>query len=201
MIRFALSYLCFAAVALAADSTPTVASGQPAPDFAFTDSAGQKLRLSDLRGRVVVLEWLTPACPYVQRHYRSGNLPATQTFAAGTGAVWLQLNSNAIGDLDPQVSADWQKKQGVVARAYIRDRTGEIGRRYGALTTPHLYVIDRAGTLVYQGAIDDQPSGSVATAASARNFIKETLTALQAGQPVAVSTTKPYGCHIKYGAD
>lgn len=176
-----------------------VESGQPAPDFTFTDLAGRTQKLSDFRGKVVVLEWLNPACPYVVRHYRSGNMPSTQAAAAADGAVWLQVNSTAMGDLDPAKSAEWQQKQGVVATAYIRDQSGKLGRLFGAQTTPHCFVIGRDGTLVYQGAIDDQPQASQANTSSAHNYVKAVLAAVNAGRPVEVATTPPYGCGVKYG--
>jgi len=176
-----------------------VESGQPAPDFTFTDLAGRTQKLSDFRGKVVVLEWLNPACPYVVRHYRSGNMPSTQAAAAADGAVWLQVNSTAMGDLDPAKSAEWQQKQGVVATAYIRDQSGKLGRLFGAQTTPHCFVIGRDGTLVYQGAIDDQPQASQANTSSAHNYVKAVLAALKAGRPVGVAATPPYGCGVKYG--
>ena len=176
-----------------------VESGQPAPDFTFTDLAGRTQKLSDFRGKVVVLEWLNPACPYVVRHYRSGNMPSTQAAAAADGAVWLQVNSTAMGDLDPAKSAEWQQKQGVVATAYIRDQSGKLGRLFGAQTTPHCFVIGRDGTLVYQGAIDDQPQASQANTSSAHNYVKAVLAAVKAGRPVEVATTPPYGCGVKYG--
>lgn len=176
-----------------------VESGQPAPDFTFTDLAGRTQKLSDFRGKVVVLEWLNPACPYVVRHYRSGNMPSTQAAAAADGAVWLQVNSTAMGDLDPAKSAEWQQKQGVVATAYIRDQSGKLGRLFGAQTTPHCFVIGRDGTLVYQGAIDDQPQASQANTSSTHNYVKAVLAAVNAGRPVEVATTQPYGCGVKYG--
>ena len=190
-------------VLFAAGAAPAVlagvASGQSAPDFTFTDLAGRTQKLSDFRGKVVVLEWLNPACPYVVRHYRSGNLPSTQAAAAADGAVWLQVNSTAMGDLDPAKSAEWQKKQGVAATAYIRDQSGKLGRLFGAQTTPHCFVIGRDGTLVYQGAIDDQPQASQANTPSAHNYVRAALAAVKAGRPVEVATTPPYGCGVKYG--
>lgn len=188
---------------LAAGAAPAVRagveSGKLAPDFTFTDLAGKTQKLSDFRGKVVVLEWLNPACPYVVRHYRSGNMQSTQTAAAADGAVWLQVNSTAMGDLDPAKSADWQKKQGVVATAYIRDQSGTLGRLFGAQTTPHCFVVGRDGTLVYQGAIDDQPQASQANTPAAHNYVKAALAAVKAGRPVEVATTPPYGCGVKYG--
>jgi hypothetical protein len=197
------SLLCLAVFFLAClpVARAAVASGQPAPDFTFTDLAEKTRKLSEFRGKVVVLEWLNPACPYVLRHYRSGNLPGTQAGAAADGAVWLQINSTAMGDLDSAKSVEWQKKNGVIATAYIRDQEGRIGRLYGARTTPHLYVIAKDGTLAYQGAIDDQPGASVANTTSAHNYVKAALAALKAGKPVEKTTTEPYGCAVKYGAE
>ena len=174
-----------------------VESGKPAPDFTFTDLAGKTQKLSDFRGKVVVLEWLNPACPYVVRHYRSGNMQSTQTVAAADGAVWLQVNSTAMGDLDPEKSVEWQKKQGVVA--YIRDQSGKLGRLFGAQTTPHCFVIGRDGTLAYQGAIDDQSQATQANTPASHNYVKAALAALKAGQTVEKATTQPYGCGVKYG--
>jgi hypothetical protein len=106
-----------------------------------------------------------------------------------------------MGDLDGEKSAEWQKKQGVTATAYIRDQSGKLGRLYEAQTTPHLYVISGNGTLVYQGAIDDQPSASIATTRSAHNYVQAALAALKAGRPVEMPTTQPYGCGVKYGSE
>ncbi|MEY4939565.1 MAG: hypothetical protein RIQ93_1300 [Verrucomicrobiota bacterium] len=175
--------------------------GQPAPEFAFTDLSGAAHKLSEYRGRIVVLEWLSPACPFVVRHYRSGSMPATQALAAADGVVWLQINSAAMGDLDPAKSIGWQKKQGVIATAYIRDAAGKIGRLYGAQTTPHLFVIAKDGTLAYQGAVDDQPSASQAATSLAHNYVQAAIAALKAGQPVPRIATQPYGCAVKYGSE
>jgi hypothetical protein len=174
-------------------------SGRPAPDFTVTDLAGRTHRLADYRGRIVVLEWTAPACPYVLRLYKSGSLPATQQAAAAAGAVWLQVNSSAMGDLDPGKTREWQRKNGVRADGYIRDVSGELGRRFGAQTTPHLFVIAADGTLAYQGAIDDQPGASLANTMAAHNHVKAALAALAAGRPVETAATRPYGCSVKYG--
>ena len=177
-----------------------VESGKPAPDFTFTDLSGKTHTLSEYRGKVVVLEWLNPGCPVVLRHYRSGSMPSTQAAAAKEGAVWLQINSSAMGDLDVVKSVEWQTKNGAVATAYIRDQSGALGRLYGAETTPHLYVISKDGVLAYQGAIDDQPNASQANTMSAHNYVKAALAALKAGKPVEKSSTPSYGCGVKYGA-
>jgi hypothetical protein len=201
LIHICLCVTATMAACLAPLARAAVDSGKPAPDFTFIDLSGKTQKLSDYRGRIVVLEWLNPGCPFVLRHYRSGNMPGTQAMAAADGAVWLQVNSTAMGDLDPAKSSEWQKKQGVIATAYIRDQSGKLGRLYGAQTTPHLFVIAQDGTLVYQGAIDDQPNASLATTMSAHNFVKAALAALKAGKPVQTTTTQPYGCGVKYSGD
>jgi peroxiredoxin len=180
-------------------SCAAVESGKPAPDFTFTDLGGVKHTLAEYRGKIVVLEWLNPNCPVVGRHYRSGNLPGTQVAAAADGVVWLQINSSSMGDLDAAASVAWQKKQQVVATAYIRDQSGQLGRLYGAETTPHVFVIARDGTLAYQGAVDDQPNASQANTTAAHNYVKAAIAALKAGRPVETPATKPYGCGVKYG--
>ncbi|HEY1106977.1 MAG TPA: redoxin domain-containing protein [Opitutaceae bacterium] len=191
----ALIALGWASSALAADD------GKAAPDFAIADILGKTHRLSDYRGKIVVLEWLNPACPYVTRHYRSGNLPSTQAAAAEAGAIWLQVNSTAMGDLDAAKTLEWQKKQGVIATAYLRDVDGKLGRLYQAQKTPHLYVIAPDGTLAYQGAIDDQPQATQANTLSAHNYVKAAIAALKAGKPVEKPATEAYGCAVKYGAE
>jgi len=137
----------------------------------------------------------------VVRHYKSGNMQSTQKAAATDGAVWLQVNSGSIGDLDAAKTVEWQTKQGVTATAYIRDVTGKLGRLFDAKTTPHLFVIGKDGTLVYQGAIDDQPNASVTNTTSAHNYVKAALAALRAGKPVETTSTPSYGCGVKYGAE
>ena len=186
---------------LASPCRAAVASGEPAPDFTVTDIAGKSHSLAAYRGKIVILEWVAPGCPYVLRHYRSGNMPNTQSAALADGAIWLQINSSAIGDLDPAKTVEWQAKNKVVATAYIRDDNGKLGRLYGAQTTPHLYVIAKDGILAYQGAIDDQPNASVANTTSAHNYVKAALTALKSGKPVEKTQSQPYGCGVKYGAE
>ncbi len=180
-----------------------VQAGKAAPDFSFTDLNGKTHKLSDFRGKPVVLEWVNSGCPVVKRHYNTGNMQSTQQDAAAHGAVWIQINSGhpgAQGDLDNAKALEWQKKQGVVATAYTRDHAGKIGRLYGAKTTPHMYVIDAQGTLVYHGAIDDNPGADdAAETKAAKNYVKAALGALKAGKPVEKSSSKAYGCGIKYG--
>jgi peroxiredoxin len=172
--------------------------GQPAPDFALTDINGRTHKLSDYRGKVVVIEWVNSGCPIVKAHYDAKNMQDTQKFAAEHGAVWLQINTSAPGaqgNLSDKAAADWQKKTGVVATAYLKDPTGKTGRLYHAQTTPHMYVVNKEGTLAYQGAIDSGNSRDIPTAT---NYIKAALASLKDGKPIEKHTTKAYGCAIKY---
>jgi hypothetical protein len=202
----ALRTLClFALVAAAATCSSKalggVAVGKPAPDFSLTDINGQVRRLSDYRGKTVVLEWTNPECPIVQKHYRSGNMPALQKSATADGVVWLSINSGhpgAEGDYAPAQVAEWLSSTGASPTAYMRDPDGMVGHLYGARATPHMFVIAGNGTLVYAGAIDSIPSADPADIAQATNYVRAALDALKAGRPVAVATSRAYGCAVKY---
>lgn len=175
--------------------------GKPAPDFTLTDINGTTRKLSDFKGKTVVLEWVNPECPIVQKHYESGNLPATQKTATADGVVWLLINSGspgAQGDFDKAKVAAWSKQTGAAPTAYFRDQNGKVGRLYSAKTTPHLFVITKEGTLVYDGAIDSIRSADVADIAKATNYVNAALAAVKAGKPVEPSATQPYGCSVKY---
>jgi peroxiredoxin len=176
--------------------------GEPAPAFTLTDLAGKSHQLADFKGKTVVLEWTNPECPFVVKHYESsGNLPATQKAATADGVVWLQINSAAAGkqgDYDVAAVQAWLAKNQAAATAYLRDRDGKVGKAYGAKTTPHLYVINPEGVLVYQGAIDSNRSTDAKDIADAENYVKSALAALKAGKPVATPSTQPYGCGVKY---
>jgi len=191
--------------ALAAVLVPGVraaaAVGAPAPEFTLTDLDGRPQALSALRGRIVVLEWVNPECPFVRKHYESGNLPRLQKAATADGVVWLSVNSardGAQGDYDRAAVAAWAQATGAAPTAYLRDRDGAVGRLYGARTTPHLFVIDAAGTLAYAGAIDSIRSADAADIADATNYVTAALDALKSGRPVAKPSTQPYGCPVKY---
>lgn len=175
--------------------------GAPAPDFSVTDIQGKAHRLSDYKGKTVVLEWINPECPFVVKHYGSGNIPKLQKTATADGVVWLTINSarrGAQGDYDAGAAQGWLSKKGAAQTAYLRDQDGKVGRLYGAKTTPHMYVIDPAGTLVYNGAIDSIRSADVDDLAKAENYVASALTAVKAGKPVAKATSQPYGCGVKY---
>lgn len=193
------------AVALAAPLVNAVAApeiGRAAPDFTLTDIHGQKRALSDFKGRTVVLEWVNPDCPFVQKHYdKSGNIPGLQQTAAADGVVWLQINSAAPGkegDYDNARAEGWQQRVHASATAYFRDQDGKVGKLYDARTTPHLFIIDPQGTLIYAGGIDNIRSANPADIAKATNHVKEALADLKAGRAVRTSAAKPYGCSVKY---
>ncbi len=175
--------------------------GQAAPDFTLTDINGKTHNLADYEGKTVVLEWVNPECPFVVKHYASGNMPATQKAATADGVVWLSINSGhagAQGDFDATQVAAWTKSTGAAPTAYLRDQTGAVGRLYGAKTTPHMYIITAEGTLVYNGAIDSIRSSKQTDIAKAENYVNSALAALKAGQPVKNANTQPYGCSVKY---
>ena len=177
--------------------------GQPAPAFSATDTAGTAVKLSDFKGRHVVLEWVNPGCPYVQKHYGAGNMQATQKGAIDQGVVWLTVNTTARDHADyksPAEMAAWMKAQKAAASATLMDSDGTLGRAYGARTTPHLYLINPAGTLVYAGAIDSRPTANPADIAGATNHVKVALSESLAGKPPSAPSTRPYGCSVKYGS-
>jgi hypothetical protein len=177
------------------------AVGQPVPDFTLPDVNGRQVSLAAFRGRTVVLEWNNPECPFTQKHYDSGNMQRTQAAATGEGVVWLSINSSAPGNQGHMEAAEARE---VVAEAgarpthYLLDPSGEVGRLYGARTTPHMYVINGEGALVYAGAIDDRPTADSDDVEGARNHVLAALADLRAGRPVSVPTSRPYGCNVKY---
>ena len=175
--------------------------GQPAPNFTLPDSNGRQVSLADFRGKTVVLEWNNPDCPFTRKHYDSGNMQGTQTAAARDGAVWLSVNSSAPGNqghMDAAEAREAIAEAGARPTHYLLDPRGEVGRLYGAATTPHMYVIDGAGTLVYAGAIDDKPTADADDINGARNHVLAALSELKAGKAVSVPTSRPYGCNVKY---
>jgi len=194
-----LGYVAIATVAapVRADAVP----GKPAPDFTATDSNGRSHKLSDLKGKTVVLEWTNDGCPYVRKHYGSGNMQALQKDAADKGIVWLTVISSAKGEqghVDGAGANRLTADRKATPAAVLLDPAGTIGRAYGAKTTPHMYVIDKDGKLVYNGAIDDKPTANTADIKGARNYVKEALAAVTEGKPVAVASTRAYGCSVKY---
>lgn len=192
----------FLAAALAASPVAAdVVPGQPAPAFTLPSAAGRPVSLADYRGKVVVLEWNNPGCPFVRKHYGSGNMQRIQAAAERDGAVWLTVNSGAPGkqgNMDAAQAAAFVRAQHATPTAYLLDPAGKVGRAYGARTTPHMFVIDRAGRVAYAGGIDDKPTADPADIGTARNLALAAVTDLAAGRPVAVAESRPYGCSVKY---
>ena len=193
---FALPLLLAAAGAQAAATV-----GQPAPDITLKDTTGKTVRLSEFKGKHVVLEWTNPGCPFVRKHYDSGNMPATQKDAAGRDVVWLAVNSTekASGDyLEPAKLTSWLKERQSVPTAILMDEEGTAGRAYGARTTPHMYIVNPQGQLIYAGGIDSIASAKADDIPRATNYVKTGLAEALAGKSLTASTTRPYGCSIKY---
>lgn len=202
----ALSVFMLAGISAAmAQNTPAATVkpeiGKPAPDFTGTDSNGQEQKLSKYAGKIVVLEWTNPECPFVKKHYDSGNMQKLQKELTATDVVWLTINSGAEGqqgNLTAEAANIYMKEKDGSSTAYILDPTGEIGRMYDAKTTPHMFVIDAEGKLVYEGAIDDNDSTKPEDTATAKNYVREAVKALALQGTVATPQTKPYGCSVKY---
>jgi len=182
-----------------AHAAPAV--GQKAPDFVATDTQGKQHRLSDFAGKYVVLEWTNPGCPFVQKHYNSGNMPATQKAATARGVVWLSINSTerASSDfLQPVALDNWMKERKASPSATLMDPDGAIGQTYGARTTPHMFIIDPQGVLVYAGGLDSIASARQEDIKSATNYVNQALAEAFDGKPISAASTRAYGCSIKY---
>ena len=207
MKRFALAATYAAAFAIAASAAPmawaAATVGQPAPNFTATDTSGKTVSLADFKGKHVVLEWVNPGCPFVVKHYSSGNMQGTQKDATAKGVVWLAISSTAPDASDykkPTDLAAWMQAQKAAATATLMDDDGKLGKAYGARTTPHMYVVNPAGTLVYAGAIDSKASSNAADIAGASNYVKQALSESLAGKPVSTASSRPYGCSVKYSS-
>jgi peroxiredoxin len=178
-----------------------VAPGSPAPDFKGTDSNGVQHSLSQYRGKYVVLEWTNKGCPYDQKHYLSGSMENLQKEWTAKGVIWLSVISSAPGQqgyVTPAEENAYLKTLNAAPTAVLLDPSGTIGRLYEAKTTPHMFVIDPNGKLIYQGAIDNKPTTDQADLKGAQNYLNDALNAALAGKPVAVQSTRPYGCSVKY---
>jgi peroxiredoxin len=201
MKRFA-SLMAVASFALGATlAQAAVSVGQAAPDFKVTDTAGKQHSLSAYKGKFVVLEWVNPGCPFVQKHYDTANMQSTQKAAEAKGVVWLTVSSTApdAGDYKkPAALAAWIKEKGAVPTATLMDDDGKVGKAYGARTTPHMYVVDPQGKLVYAGAIDSKATARKDDVKTATNYVTAALDESLAGKAVSKATSEPYGCSIKY---
>jgi len=191
-IRIALT-VAVLAIAGSVAAGAGVAVGQAAPGFTLTDTAGNSVSLSDYAGKVVVLEWLNPDCPYVKRHYKAGTMKKLATTYGAEGVVWLTINTTNY--MDAAANAEF-KAANDLPYPILVDQSGEVGHLYGAATTPHMYIIDGDGKLVYIGAIDDDPRGDGGDGAT--NYVAAALDEVLAGNSVTTAETKPYGCSVKY---
>lgn len=177
--------------------------GAPAPAFTLADSNGGKRSLADFKGKTVVLEWTNHECPYVGKHYRGKNMQALQKKWTAQGVVWLSVISSAPGEqghVTPQQANKLTAERGAAPTAVLFDPTGKVGHAYGARATPHMFVIDREGVLVYMGGIDDQPSARLEDLKVARNYVDQALTELAQGKPVSYTNSRAYGCSVKYAS-
>ncbi len=201
MTRFALAAALAAILATPGAALAVAQVGQPAPAFTLTDSEGKSLALADFAGKTVVLEWTNHQCPFVVKHYGAGNMQAQQRAAVADGVVWLTINSSAPGKqghIDAATAKRLAAEQSAGRSAYLFDPSGDVGRAYGAKTTPHMYVIDPTGVLRYAGAIDSIPSADQDDIPKATQYVSTALAELAAGKPVGTPVTQPYGCSVKY---
>ncbi len=199
LIRLLLAATAATGTVVGAAHAATV--GQSAPDFTALDTQGKPVKLSDFKGKHVVLEWTNPGCPFVVKHYGSGNMQALQKEFTAKGVVWLAINSTETGNNDYRKPADlaaWVAQQKATPTATLMDEKGTVGKAYAARTTPHMYIVDPKGTLVYAGGIDSVPSANPKDIATATNYVRQGLNEALAGKPISAATTKPYGCSIKY---
>lgn len=191
------------ALVLAASAVPVAAqqAGSQVPDFTLADTAGKPVHLSDYRGKFVVLEWTNPECPFVQSHYQARTMQGLQQTWGAKDVVWLTINSTNQQHSEYKPAAamqGWIRTQGAAPKAVLIDGSSAVGRAYAAKTTPHMFVVDPAGKVVYDGAIDDHRSARAAAHSATDNFVQAALTEATAGKPVKVASTTPYGCSIKY---
>jgi peroxiredoxin len=196
---YVTTVLCTLAWAALVEAAPKI--GKPAPDFTAVDSQGIKHSLADYRGKIVILEWTNHQCPFVGKHYNTGNMQALQQYATGSGVTWLSVISSAPGTQGyvsgPEADALTAKRR-AAPTAVLLDPQGVVGRLYDARTTPHMYIIDATGTLVYMGGIDDKPSTQNADVKTATNYVRVALDEVRSAKPVSTPVTRPYGCSVKY---
>jgi peroxiredoxin len=182
---------------------PQARIGAPAPAFSLADSNGKTVSLADFKGKTVVLEWTNHECPYVRKHYGGNNMQALQKKWTAQGVVWLSVISSEPGS-EGYVTGEQANKltrdRGAAPTAVLFDPKGDVGHAYGAQTTPHMYVITGNGTLAYMGGIDDKPTTRLDDLKTAKNFVDAALSEVSQGKPVSVTTSRPYGCSVKYSS-
>ncbi len=200
-LKYAVPLIAGLFMTATANAAPQI--GKPAPDFSAVDSNGKTVKLSDYRGKIVVLEWTNDGCPYVQKHYGSGNMQKLQKEEAANGIVWLTIISSAPGTqgyVDGAEANALTASRHAAPTAVLLDPEGKAGHLYNARTTPHMFIVNADGTLVYMGGIDDKPTANPADIKTAKNYVRAALSEVLAGKPVADAITRPYGCSVKYGS-
>jgi len=201
ILKITIAAAAVLTLAAGAYAGPQAAIGEAAPQFTLMDINGQERSLSDFAGKVVVLEWVNHGCPFVQKHYDSGNIPGLQASYTAMDVVWLSICSSAAGQQGHNDADAWKDvaaEKNMSSTAILIDESGTVGHLYDAKTTPHMYVIDASGILVYNGGIDSIATTNQADIANAENYVAAALDAILSGNPVAVATSKPYGCNVKY---
>lgn len=200
--RFSVRRAWFAMmIVLFACGVGAAETGQPAPDFTGNDTMGKTWSLADLAGKYTILEWTNHHCPFVRKHYDSDNMQTLQKDATAAGHFWLSIVSSAPGKeghISAEQADEYTRSRGAAPTAVILDEDGSIGRAYGARTTPHMFIIDPEGQLVYQGGIDDTRSTDPRDVEKAKNYIRAALSDIEAGRAIAEASTRPYGCSVKY---
>ncbi len=194
-------FLTFVALLILIASAFAARVGEPAPDFTATDSNGKAHHLADYKGKYVVMEWHSQDCPYVRKHYESGNMQRLQKEWTGKGVVWFTVISSASGTQGYVTAADaneYVKKMNASPTAVLLDPEGSMGHLYAAKTTPHLYIVDPKGVLIYNGAIDDHPTADPLDIPTSRNYVSMALNEAMSGKEVTEAATRPYGCSVKH---
>lgn len=198
---FAVSVAVAVSLLIALTAARAARVGERAPEFTGTDTNGQTHRLSDYQGKFVVLEWTNHDCPYTRKQYKSGNMQRLQREWTSKGVVWLTVISSAQGEQGYMTATDenaYLKQVDASPTAVLLDPTGALGHLYDAKTTPHMFIINPQGTLIYNGAIDDKPTTDLADVPGAKNYVSLALDEAMSGKPVSIPTSRPYGCSVKY---
>lgn len=196
-MKYIMLLCCFIFV----NDTLAINTGEKAPGFKAKTASGKEISLGNFRGKIIILEWLNYGCPFIKKHYQSGNMQKLQKRYTQKDVIWLSVISSAVGK-QGHSSADKAKEDkkrfGSFATHIILDENGEIGKKFGAITTPHMFIVNKNGDLVYQGAIDDNSSANPEDVESAKNYITNAMSSLLKDQQVSVGKTRPYGCSVKY---